>query len=106
MGLPSVTISLNSNTTEAVDLNGRVLCGVHVPTGFNGGSFTLQTALTTDGTYYAVQDGNSNNVTVTFSSPPCFVPFDTTKTQGINRFLKLVSNTNANANFTLVLSIR
>lgn len=101
----SVNMAVNTNFTEAIDFGGMTLYGVHIPSGFNGGSITLQTCLTLGGTYYAVQDGAGNNYTVIVSSPACYVPVDPVKTKGI-RYCRVVSNTNANTNFSIVLSVQ
>lgn len=99
-----VSMAVNTNYTEAFDCNGLTLVGVHVPTGFNGGTLTLKTCLTVDGTYYSAEDGAGANTVVTIGAAPSYVSFDPATTKGI-RYVKLVSNTNANANFDLTLAV-
>ena len=102
----TVAMAVNTNHTVAYDLSGMTLVGVHVPTGFNGGTLSLYTCLTVDGTYYACQDGAGTTYSVTVGgTPPCYVPMDPVKTKGV-RYVELISNTNANANFNLVLAVQ
>ena len=101
----TVAMAVNTNYTVAYDLNGMTLVGVHVPTSFNGGTLTAYTCLTFDGTYVPVRDGTTGNtVTVTVTSPACYVTFNPDLMRGV-RFVELVSNTNANANFSLTLAL-
>lgn len=99
----TATIAASGTTSNAVDLNGRTLCGIFVPAAFTGTALTFLAS--PDGsTYVAVKDGAGNSVSLTVAQGQ-YIPVDATKLRGV-RFLKIVSGSTEGAERVLTLVTR
>lgn len=77
-------------TSEAVNLENETLCGLHIPSTFNGTAITFTVAPTFGGTYRTMQvDGSDYSVTVAASK---YVALDPANFAGV-QFFKIVSGT-------------
>src|SRR5687768_13749974 len=92
---PSVTIASGSSTSAVVDLHGSELCGVFLPSTFDGTALKLQAAPAADGTFVTVENGAGTpaDVTLTASSHSKYVPLAAADRDAIRglRFLKFVT---------------
>lgn len=104
MAAPTLSFTGNSNQSDAVTIDNSTLVGLFIPDAFNGGSITFDTSLDGD-SYFPVEDGAGNAVTVVVGDPPCFVPVDFSNFLGV-RYLKVTMNTNSNSNFSITPAIR
>lgn len=84
----SVTVASGQTISEAIDLYGCTLAGIHVPSTFDGTTITLLTAPTIGGTYNAVQDGDGNTFTITTAASR-YAPIKNLAVVAGIRFLKL-----------------
>lgn len=61
----SVTISSGSTVSTQFALDGNLLCGFVIPSGYDGGNITIQASDADGGTFYDVYDSNGTVVTAT-----------------------------------------
>lgn len=108
---PTATIATGGTTSEAVDLHGCELCGVFLPSTFDGTTLTLLAAPTADGTYVAVENGAASpaNVTITATAASKYAPLaaaDRDAVRGL-RFMKFVAgSTQTTTDTILTLNVR
>ena len=74
----SVTISSGSTVSTQFNLDGNLLCGFVIPSGYDGGNITIQASDADGGTFYDIYDSNGTAVIVTIG--------------GDNRIVNLVGN--------------
>lgn len=98
----TVTIANAATDSDAIDLQGLTLCGVHLPSGFDGTSLAFKTSTTLGGTYTTVADGAADIAKVVAASR--YVALDPSVFAGI-RFLKLVGGAQTGA-VILTLALR
>lgn len=82
-------------TSPAVDLGGKTLCGVFIPSGLEGATLQVHASTAEDGTFVAVagSDGTAQSITVAASR---YIPLDYTKYLGL-RYVKMVLATQTGA---------
>lgn len=100
----TAAIALSGTTSEAVDLSGTTLCGIHMPAAFTGTALTFLAASAADGTYQAVKDSAGDPVSVTVAQGT-YVQLDPAVFAGI-QYLKVVSGSTEAAARTLTLAAR
>lgn len=61
----SVTVSSGSTVSTQFALEGNLLCGFVIPTGYDGGNITVQGSDASGGTFYDIYDSNGTVVTAT-----------------------------------------
>ncbi len=99
-----VVISASGTTSNAIDLGGTALCGVYIPSGFQGTSITFQAATAIDGSFVAVKGKDGQNISATVAASQ-YTALDPADFAGV-RFLKIVSGTTESAQRTLKLAAR
>ncbi len=98
-------IASGQTTSGEIDLNGNTLCGLFLPSTFDGSAITFEAAHTSGGTYVAVQDGAGNAVSKTVSASK-YITLNPADFAGI-RFLRLVAGTAQSATDTVItLAVR
>lgn len=84
-----VTITTGGTTSTALDLRGKVACGLYMPGTFDGATVSYTVATVSGGSYQELQDGAGNKVTTTVSAGK-YVRLDPNVFAGI-QFIKVVS---------------
>jgi hypothetical protein len=94
----TASIADSGTTTSAgIDLGSKTLCGVHIPSGFDGSTLTFTASTTLDGTYLAVEYTPDGTI-----GASKYIPIDPSKVAGI-RYIKPVVGTQTGAiDLTLV----
>lgn len=92
-----------SDTSAAIDLRGKTLCGIFVPASFVGTSLTFSTSLTKSGTYVSMRDGAGSAYSKTIAASQ-FLPLNPQDFAGV-RFLKVISSATETSK-TLTLATR
>lgn len=101
----TATIAASGTTSEAVDLSGCDLCGIFVPSTFDGTTITLTASTTIDGTFVAVQDGNGNAFTITTTASR-YAPVNNLAIVAGLRYIKLVCGTQSTTDTVFTLALR
>ncbi len=97
----TVTIATDDDLTEAVDLRGTQLVGLHVPSNFDGTGIILFACDTIDGTFLAVQtDSTSATALPITTTASRYVPINPIVTEGL-RFVKIGTVTGQTTNNTI-----
>lgn len=84
------TISGGGTVSTATDLYGYTLCGVFIPTGFQGTAISFHASISNSGTYSPMKDGAGAAVSKTVAGGD-YVYLDPAVFAGV-RFVKIVSN--------------
>lgn len=102
-----VTIASGQTSTDAIDLEGGQLCGIFVPSTFDGTSLALWASQKIDGTYVAVQAAldasTAFSITTTASR---YIPLTNLAVIAALEYIKLVagsSQSSTDTELTLVL---
>lgn len=98
-----LTIETGQTESGALDCRGGTLCGVYIPSGFTGTSFTIFAAPDA-ANFVQVKDGSGADLTFN-CGPDEFVPIDPASTAGM-KDIKIVSGSAEAAERTLVLAVR
>lgn len=101
--LQRAVIANGATDSEEVDLLGRTLTGVHIPSGFTGSSITIK-AIDADGNENVVADGAGNDLSKTVAASK-YIPLNPTDMCGIGK-IKIVSGSSEGAARTLFLALR
>jgi hypothetical protein len=102
----TATIASGASTSEAIDLGGCDLCGLFIPSNFDGTTLTITASTAIDGTYVTVQDGEGTDFTITTAASKYAPIADLTFVVGL-RYIKLVSGTSQSVSDTVInLAIR
>ncbi len=108
---PTATIASGGTTSGEVDLHGCELCGVFLPSTFDGTTLTITASPTSGGTFVAVENGASSpaNVTITGTAAGKYAPLaaaDRDAVRGL-RFVKLVAgSTQTTTDTVLTLAVK
>lgn len=97
----TVTITSGQTQSGAVDLDGTTLCGLLLPSTFDGTTITFQTSDTLAGTYVDIQDGTGASASVTCAASK-YIALDPLAFAGI-RFLKLTAGTSQSTTDTIII---
>lgn len=101
----SFTILNGTNiSTSYIDLGGKVLVALNIPSGYTAGNITFQSCDTANGTYQDVYDANGNLVTLNVSSGGRIVCLTGTALQAIAslQYIKIKTASNVTADRTIV----
>lgn len=99
----AATIASGGATSGAIDLGGRVLCGIFLPSTFTGSVLTFTGAATLGGTYKTVQSAGSDySINVAGGK---YVAVDPQVFSGI-QYLKIVSGSTEGADRALTIASR
>lgn len=102
---PSVTIDISDTVSSAYALDDRTLCGLYIPSTFDGTTITFQSCDTFSGTYSAVKDGNGNAISKTVAAND-YIKLDPSDFAGC-RNIKIVAGTAQSTSTTVIkLAIR
>lgn len=100
----SATIAASATTSGEIDLSGTTLCGIFIPSGFQGTSITFQVAPESGGTFVVMKDGAGSTVTKTCAASQ-FLKIDPADFAGV-QFMKIVSSATESAERILTLAAR
>lgn len=100
----TVTIATGQTTSDGIDLQGMTLCGLYLPSAFDGSTISFQASETEDGTFVQVLDTDGSVLTLAGLSASKYVKVAPADFAGI-RFLKLVAGAQTGAT-VLPLALR
>ncbi len=100
----TTTIADSGTVSGEVDLSGCTLCGVFLPSTFDGTTLKFQAATESGGTFVAVVDGAGADVSKTCAASK-YLPLNPADFAGV-RFLKLVAGTGQTGATVLTLAVR
>jgi hypothetical protein len=96
----SATIASGQTASDVIDLGGTDLCGLFIPSTFDGTTLTLQASQTASGTFVTVQSGGSDYTLTTAASK--YTPIENLAVVAGLRFIKLVAGTAQSTTDTVI----
>ena len=100
----TATIASIGTTSEAIDLMGCELVGLHLPSSFTGTTIKITTAPTLGGTYQNVLSGGSDYTLAVAQGK--YVPIENLAILAGCRFIKIVSGSSEAAERVITLATR
>jgi hypothetical protein len=98
-----IDVSVDDDLSEALNLAGRVLTGIHMPISWTAASLTFWAAKTADGTYRQMYDADGNAVGATVAASQ-YIAIDPTNFLGV-RHMKIGTSVGQAADRTLTLEL-
>jgi len=104
----TATIASGGTQSGVVDLSGCTLCGIYIPSTFDGTTLTVQTSPTVDGTYVNAQASSSASTVYTITvAASQYVPLENLSVGAGWRFIKFTAGTSQSTTDTiLTLAVR
>lgn len=97
------TIASSASTSDAVDLFGNTLCGIYLPSSFDGTALSFTSATTLNGTYQSLyKNGAPLSETVAAGA---YIRIDPSDFAGV-QYLKITSNATESSERSLILAVR
>lgn len=98
----NLTATIASGQTESgeIDLGGADLCGLFIPSNFDGTTLTIKAASAPGGTFVAVQAAGADYTLTTTASKYC--PIENLAVVAGLRFIKLVAGTSQSTTDTVI----
>ena len=96
-----IDISEDNDDSVAVDLGGGTLCGVFLPSNFDGTGFSLLACDTIDGTYSVVSKDDGTPYAAASVAAGEYVALNTEITKGL-RFIKIKTASAQTTNDTII----
>lgn len=101
--IPTVTIANGATQSNAIDLFGYTICGIFIPSTFDGTTLTVQVAPTAAGTYVNAQAASSASTVLTLTvAASQYVPIENLAVVKGWRHIKLTSGTSQSTTDTIL----